>query len=77
MGDDTSIKSPYWETSKQDIVWSMDDVFDTRRYTSLQHFTDTLNATYIKNPDEVKFYLEVLEIRMNLLRQVISEHTIK
>jgi len=70
------IKSPYWETSKQDIVWTMDDLFDTRRYLNIQHFADTLRETFVKNPEEFKFYLGVLEDRVLLVKQVMLENSI-
>jgi hypothetical protein len=67
------MRSPYWEVPKPQVVRDMDSVCDPERYSSLEMYVDVLHATARKNPEEFEFYIQALQVRQILLRQIQTE----
>ena len=67
------IRSPFWVASDAEIVADLDRVFDPLRYENVYQYRDVLIATAIKNPAQMRMYLEAIKMRYNLIRTVIEE----
>lgn len=69
------IKSPFWKTTKAEVVRSLDDLMDVARYDSAEHFQQILVETARKNPEEMQFYLDTIVMRIELIKEIISDAT--
>lgn len=70
MADSGGVRSPYWQVPKEQIVMEMDELFILQRYKDHQQFAVNLYETAAKNPEEWQFYIETIELRLLLIKDI-------